>query len=315
VLLEIVIAALCQTGAEEPVIGAAQGFRPILTVPSNHFAAGDELVNVDLRGGVSRLAEKPLVGYQPAWSPDGTRIAFERDSRIYVANADGQQTREIAKSEGQLFNWVGSPAWSPDGKTIAYAARAGSDQIRLVNADGTGSRTLSARPKENRFPAWSPDGAHIAFGWFTPQDQFRLCLIAPDGSGFTDLDVVSNYWCCPAWSPDGRLIAFDRHDGQGHQVHIVELASKKVQRISSGPQANQYTAWSTDGRYLAYVHYDVWDQSTAPLLGDLMIYDILLETHTKLLSGLPRFGSRPSWKPILKPAAAADRAASEAPKP
>jgi Tol biopolymer transport system component len=107
----------------------------------------------------------------PAWSPDGTRIAFSRDKsgttsdhnfgELYVISADGRRIRRLTSTP--LADEYG-PAWSPDGTRIAFWRRDETgDSIVLINVDGTNERRLSPDPSDEQWPAWSPDGTHIAF--------------------------------------------------------------------------------------------------------------------------------------------------------
>ncbi len=110
----------------------------------------------------------------PAWSPDGTRIAFmsmepgaagsNPEYEIYVVRANGTGVRRLTSAAGE----DGWPAWSPDGGTIAFSsARSGRPsgdigplfEIWLMNADGSHQRRLS--DVFGQFPAWSPDGEWV----------------------------------------------------------------------------------------------------------------------------------------------------------
>lgn len=80
----------------------------------------------------------------PDWSPDGRRIAYARDSEIWVMNADGRSAVQLTHTPGSLEY---SPAWSPDGRRIAVT-RLGKG-IYVINADGTHTTRLTA--------GWNPD--------------------------------------------------------------------------------------------------------------------------------------------------------------
>ena len=114
--------------------------------------------------GQTRLTNNPADDDYPAWSPDGTKIAFTSDrdgnDEIYVMNADGSgQTRLTNNPADDQY-----PAWSPDGKKIAFDSdRDGNYEIYVMNADGSGQTQLTNNPANDKYPAWSPDGKKIAF--------------------------------------------------------------------------------------------------------------------------------------------------------
>ncbi|MDA1349887.1 MAG: hypothetical protein O3A47_13645 [Chloroflexi bacterium] len=108
---------------------------------------------------VSRLTDNAYIDEYPAWSPDGSKIAFAslRDGSrgIYVMNADGtNQTRLTSDLDQWTDLW---PTWSPDGSRIAFWSRRGSDgDIHVVNTDGSGEIRITDTIGVNEEPAWSP---------------------------------------------------------------------------------------------------------------------------------------------------------------
>ncbi len=124
---------------------------------------------------------------EPAWSPDGSRIAFSSRRSgtfdLYVMNADGTGTERLT-SGGKNDS---HPTWSPSGTTIAFA-RAG--DIYVMNADGSGPRRVSDPSVEESEPAWSPDGGWIAFARRTPGTPVQeIWLMRPNGSARPRADL------------------------------------------------------------------------------------------------------------------------------
>lgn len=160
----------------------------------------------------------------PAWSPDGTKIAFvsNRDnaSFIYTMNADGSNLQILTD---RLLE-MGGPAWSPDGRKIAFVvsngARVGlnkpSSDIYAINSDGTGLTKILSDSGENLGFTWSPDGTKIAFASNRdPDGRSRIWVMDSDGSNqrrLTDIHDTSNpvFYSdlAPSWSPDGTKILF-----------------------------------------------------------------------------------------------------------
>jgi len=142
----------------------------------------------------------------PAWSPDGSKIAFTRstfwgDSEIYVMNADGSGQTNLTNNPGALDS---DPTWSPDGSKIAFEGRAGvtNPEIFVMNADGSGQTNITntANLISDGGPAWSPDGAKIVFSSDRDGNGDILVMNA-DGSGPTRLTDNPALDYLPDWQP------------------------------------------------------------------------------------------------------------------
>lgn len=195
--------------------------------------------------------------WSPAWSPDGTRIAFTRtrDGRrsIYVMRADGSGLRRL--TNGRFDD---DAAWSPDGRWIAYVSTAG---IRLVHPDGTGSRSVPGtgvqKPNCSEIfgttPSWTPTGrlafafhAEIATDWpATCKSAAARCgwIVTTRIDGSNRTAVVRGRDA--HWSPDGRTVVFTPPNGG---VAIVSAGGAGRHFLGRGYMAD----WSADGTQIVY---------------------------------------------------------------
>jgi Tol biopolymer transport system component len=138
----------------------------------------------------------------PAWSPDGTKIAFsstrDGDFEVLVMNADGSgQTQLTFNSADDAL-----PNWSPEGTKIAFSSsRNGDDEIFVMNADGSTQTQLTSNDAHDFDPAWSPDGTKIAFVSLRSPFNDDIFVMNVDGTGEQQLTSSPDDDFLPDWQP------------------------------------------------------------------------------------------------------------------
>jgi TolB protein len=185
----------------------------------------------------------------PAWSSDGTRIAFSSsrsgDSEIWVADQNGGAAHRITSLKGPDV----SPTWNP--KTNAQLAftggRTGEPQIYVMDQDGSNIQRMTDSGYAVS-PSWSPNGGMLTFAWnrkYGPGD--------PGAQDIYVMDIASKNWLqvthesgnndCPTWSPDGRHVVFERTIGGRTQIWSM-LADGTQQQQLTHTGNNSMPNWS-----------------------------------------------------------------------
>jgi Tol biopolymer transport system component len=184
------------------------------------------IINADGSGDV-RLTNR--AAFQPAWSPDGARIAFVTlgDKDMFLINPDG--TGEVNLTQGLSDD--DSPTWSPDGSRIAFnlepLGQPLESDIAVMNRDGSGRIKLTNRPGFDISPAWSTDGSKFAY--HRVENDSEIYVMNADGS---DQINVSNRPESDESTPDWN--------GQGP----VTVASRQTAFYNSWLRANHLDAKS-----------------------------------------------------------------------
>lgn len=173
------------------------------------------VMNADGGGLVALTHDQSRDDLEPAWSPDGSVIAFTRetlhadgstDSDVYLMNPDGTGLVNITRTPS---HWESSPTWSPDGSRLLFLDYdETASGLYVMNADGTG-RTLLTNDRSVGRGSWSPDGSRIVVEWFVPEEEgYDLFLLGADGADRSPLTDLPGSEHNATWSPDGTAIAF-----------------------------------------------------------------------------------------------------------
>ncbi|MCO6509948.1 MAG: PD40 domain-containing protein [Aridibacter famidurans] len=231
-----------------------------LTTPPNidiFVIEGSELVN---------LTASPEDDYEPAWSPDGRKIAFAsiRDGNweIYVMNADGSQQTRLTND----FAVDRRPSWSPSGEFLIFESRPGgtsSSEIYRMRADGSELAQITNNSFYEHSAKYSPDGNLIVF--VSEQDgNAEIYVMNADGGNRKRLTTDPETDSDPAWSPDGSRIVFARGFQNAKELYLIDRNGSNELRLTQNQWEDMMPEFSPDGTKIVFVttfecsNYDIF---------------------------------------------------------
>jgi Tol biopolymer transport system component len=217
---------------------------------------------MDHEGKVQPLYENRRSYYNPAFSPDGKRLALDifdgKRSDIWVHEWE-RDTLTRLTFDGEANT---NPVWTPDGQRIVYSSQeeTGVPNLWWVRADGAGNAQRLTESKSPQYArSWRPDGKVLAFRQLNSETGYDIMTLPIEGdeksgwkpgepkpfvnSAFVEEDS--------AFSPDGRWLAYESNESGSYEVYVRPFPGLGGKwQVSTG--GGDYPKWSRNGKELFY---------------------------------------------------------------
>jgi len=226
----------------------------------------------------------------PAWSPDGTKIAFvsnrDGNNEIYVMNSDGTNPTRLTSDPTDDIN----PSWSPDGTRIVFQSKRNGGQwdIFTMNSNGSDVTNITLLAGADTDPSWGASN-RIVFS-SSRSGTRQVYTMNPDGSGLTGPVTTAGENFLPKWNSVGNRIVFVSTRDGNNEIYTMRQGGEEQTRLTNNTFNEWDPAYAPDSSKIVY-STDRWGETNLELY--TMNIDGSNQERITLQEGKDQ---HPSWK-------------------
>jgi dipeptidyl aminopeptidase/acylaminoacyl peptidase len=264
--LILALVLLAEVGATTPASAQAVGPNGQIAFSFSETCCDWDIWVINPDGtGLTNLTNTPEANeVDPAWSPDGGKIAYTREDDIWVMNADGGDQTNLTQTLRPDFG----ADWAPDGSQLVFVSEVPGEiistqfDIFTIDSDGTDPTNVTNSDFLEMDPAWSPDGTRLAVAAVRFADEtesggdWQIVTMDTSGASESVLTVSSQEDRAPDWSPDGTKIAwmsaFDDPCCGDWEIWAMNADGTGGTNLTNHPAGDTEPSWSPDGTQITF---------------------------------------------------------------